>query len=118
MNDGLKSALAHCLEAAQSELPQEELPAFLAELERAKAVAWARLLAPVAAPHDQLLDVSAAAQRLGLSKHYLYRHQSKYPFVRHDGRRVLFSALGIDAYIQQKAPTALSLLSAIKRRTG
>jgi hypothetical protein len=102
MNDGLKLLLARCLEAARSELPPDELPDFLAELERIKAVAWVRLQAPVLAPSDQFLDADAAAERLGISKSRLYRHQRKYPFVRHDGRRVLFSALGIDAYIQQK----------------
>ena len=118
MNDGLKPALLRCLEAARTELPLEELPDFLAEIERVKALAWARLQAPIAAPRDELLDIGKAAQRLGISKTKLYRDHRKYPFVRHDGRRLLFSALGIDAHIQQKGPTALSLLSTIKTRTG
>src|SRR5215831_13996037 len=106
MNDGLKPALARCLDAVRTELPLEELPDSLAEIERIKALAWARLQAPVLAPSDQLLDVNEAARRLGISKTRLYRHQRQYPFTRHDGRRVLFSALGIDAYIQQKGPPA------------
>jgi len=118
MNDGLKPLLLRCLEAARTELPPEELPDFLAEIERIKAVAWARLQAPVLAPSDQLLDVNEAARRLGISKTRLYRHQRQYPFTRHDGRRVLFSVLGIAAYIRQKEPPSLSLLPTIKKRTG
>lgn len=116
--EDLKSVLARCLEAGRSELPLAELPDFLAELERIKALAWARLQAPIAAPHDELLDISQASRRLGVSRSYLYRHQNKYAFVRRDGRKLLFSALGIDAYIQQKGPTAFSLLRTIKTRTG
>src|SRR5215831_8534495 len=75
MNDGLKPALARCLDAVRTELPLEELPDSLAEIERIKALAWARLQAPVLAPSDQLLDVNEAARRLGISKTRLYRHQ-------------------------------------------
>jgi hypothetical protein len=94
--------VGHLLRAAR-ELPAEDLPDLIGQLEAAKAAAWARLTIPVAAPavHDELLSAEVAAERLGVSKDYLYRHHSQYPFTRRQGRKVLFSALGIDKHIHQ-----------------
>lgn len=102
VND-LKAALTRCRDAAR-ELPPEELPDLIGELESIKAVAWARLTAPTPVPqeHDELLDVEAAAARLGTSRDYLYRHSQEYPFTRRQGRKLLFSALGIEKHIRQK----------------
>jgi excisionase family DNA binding protein len=88
---------------AARELPPEDLPDLIGRLEEAKATAWARLTAPVAAPaeHDELLSVTEAARRLGISEDYLYRHYREYAFARRQGRKVLFSALGIDKHIRQ-----------------
>jgi hypothetical protein len=85
-------------------LPAEELPEFIGELESIKALAWSRLTAPVPTvqTHDESLDVDAAANRLGVSKDYLYRHAEEYPFTRREGRKLKFSALGIDRHIRQK----------------
>jgi excisionase family DNA binding protein len=89
------------LQAAR-ELPAEQLPEFIGRLESAKAIAWARVAAPVVLQiHDELLSAAEAARRLGISKDYLYRRASKYPFTRTQGRRLLFSAQGIDKYIRQ-----------------
>jgi len=95
--------VGHILRAAR-ELPPEDLPDLIGQLEAAKATAWARLSAPVAAPveHDQLLGVTEAARRLGVSEDYLYRRQKEYPFTRRQGRKLLFSALGIDKHIRQQ----------------
>jgi len=89
---------------AARELPASELPGFIGGLESAKATAWARLTSPPATQeHDELLSVEAAAERLGISKDYLYRHSGEYPFTRRQGRKLLrFSALGIDRYIRQQ----------------
>ena len=101
--DALKPALAHCRNAAR-DLPAAELPNLIGELEAIKATAWARLAAPTPAPqeHDELLDVEAAAGRLGVSRDYLYRHHEQYSFTRRQGRKLLFSALGIEKYIREK----------------
>jgi hypothetical protein len=98
--------LAQRLEAAVRELPADRLPDLIGQLEAAKAAAWARLSAEVQAPqgHDELLDAEAAAERLGISKDYLYRHHKQYPFTRCQGRKLLFSALGIDKHIRQQRP--------------
>jgi hypothetical protein len=88
---------------AARELPAEELAGFIGQLEAAKATAWARLTAPSQAPqpaHDELLSVPEAAHRLGVSADYLYSHHQEYPFTRRQGRKLLFSALGIERHIR------------------
>jgi predicted DNA-binding transcriptional regulator AlpA len=83
----------------------EDLPRFLGELESIRAVAWSRLTTPsTVSPQapDELLDIEAAAERLGVSKDYLYRHNGQPPFSRRIGRKLLFSSVGIDAFIRQK----------------
>src|SRR5438445_9181918 len=82
-------------------LPPEELPRLLADLEEVRTTAVARL-APIPAQHapDELLDVEEAARRLGVSRHYLYHHHCRLPFVRRMGRKLLFSAQGIQSFIR------------------
>ena len=91
---------------AARELPADDLPALIGQLETAKAVAWQRLTAKlepaVEAGCDELLAVPEAARRLGVSEDYLYRHSREYPFTRRQGRKLLFSAQGIDRQIRQK----------------
>ena len=81
-------------------LCREELPAFLGGLEEIRVTAFARLteIAPAANP-DELVDISEASRRLGVSKSYLYRHSGQFPFAHHIGRKLVFSSLGIDRYI-------------------
>jgi excisionase family DNA binding protein len=84
-------------------MPADELPQFLGELEQIRAIAWCRLTTPstVTRQPDELLSIEAAAERLGVSKDYLYRHNGL-PFSRRMGRKLLFSSAGIDAFIRQK----------------
>lgn len=91
---------------AARELPVEQLPRLLGELEEVRCTAMARLTmpAPAQAQSDELLDVEEGARRLGLSKDYLYRHHSSFPFTRRVGRKLLFSARGIDKHIRQHGP--------------
>jgi excisionase family DNA binding protein len=51
---------------------------------------------------DQLLSVDEAADRLGVSADYLYRHHKSLQFTRRVGRKLLFSAKGLEKYIAQK----------------
>ncbi len=95
------AALKALLEAAR-ELPTEDLPDFLGEVERIRVTALARLTVPAPAEsRDELLDAGPASGRLGVSKDYLYRHHRELPFTRRMGRRLLFSSTGIDQYIRQ-----------------
>jgi excisionase family DNA binding protein len=98
MHKDLEAALA-----AVRTIPAEELVSFIGELEQIRASAWARLLTPPPPPqHDELLDVEAAAQRLGVSTDYVYHHAGSFPFTRRQGRKLLFSTLEIDTYLRTK----------------
>lgn len=56
---------------------------------------------PPASSGDRLLNVQAAAFKLGCSRDYLYRHAKTLPFTVRVGRRVRFSVRGIDTYIRR-----------------
>jgi len=49
---------------------------------------------------DELLNAAESARRLGVSQDYLYRHHRTFAFARRVGRRLLFSASGIEKYIK------------------
>jgi len=72
-------ALATTLKQYAAELPADELPALVGELEAAKALAWARLttLAPNPTPDSgtlDLLDAKAMAGRLRVPESWLREH--------------------------------------------
>jgi hypothetical protein len=100
----LSEQLSERLLRTARELPPEDLPEFIGQLETAKVLAWSRLTSPgpCSQVHDELLSVAEAARRLGVSEDYLYGHSQDYPFTRRQGRKLLFSSLGIDRYIRQK----------------
>jgi len=88
------------LEGAARILLPEFVPAFLANLEKVRLIAFARLVAKSPAPEpDQLVGIAEAARRLSTSTSYLYRHHQEFSFTRHVGRKVLFSSSGLDRFI-------------------
>jgi hypothetical protein len=88
--------------ALANSLPVVELPTFLGQLETIRVTAMARLASPtVAQTEDCLLEVPEASARLGVSPDYLYHHHSKFPFTRRVGRKLLFSARGIEQHIRR-----------------
>jgi hypothetical protein len=96
----MRAELQNVLTAAK-ELPTEQLPRLLGELEEIRCTAIARLSAAVLAqPQDQLLDVGAAARTLGVSKDYLYLHHPELPFTRRLGKALRFSSSGIEKHIR------------------
>jgi hypothetical protein len=93
--------LAAVLKVARS-ASTDELPRFLGDLEIVRAVAWQRLATPtekVQQPKEELLNVHQAARRLGVSTKFLYTNP--FPFTRQVGRRVLFSATDLNAFIRR-----------------
>jgi len=97
----MRPSLESVLEQAQH-LPAEDLPRLLGDLREVEAVALARLSAPTAqtAP-DQSLSLKEAAERLGMSRDYLYRHWREYRFARQEGRKILFSSNGLDGHLRK-----------------
>jgi hypothetical protein len=96
----MRAELQNALKTA-TELPPEQLPRLLGELEEIRCTALARLSAPAPAQaQDQLLDVEAAAHRLGVSRDYLYRHHAELPFTRRMGKALRFSVCGIEKYLR------------------
>ena len=55
-------------------------------------------------PSVGLLDTNAAAQRLGMSKVWLYRNATRLPFARKVGRSLRFDAAGIDRWLARRSP--------------
>jgi hypothetical protein len=96
----MRTELQPVLKAAK-DLPANELPRLLGELEEIRVTAMARLSAPpVPAQQDELIDVEAAAKMLDMGKDYLYHNHKKFPFTRHVGSRVKFSRLGIEKHLK------------------
>jgi predicted DNA-binding transcriptional regulator AlpA len=92
-------------------LPVEATRALLARCALAHGALVARLLeaggdgahAPTSGGEDQLLDVAAVAQRLGVSPDSVYRRAARWPFTIRIGRALRFSARGLDVYLRQRA---------------
>lgn len=102
-SDSLNLHLSALLKEMNS-LDSEQLSPLLAEVTALQATLLTRLLAlqhehheSVHSSDDHLLTVEEAAQRLGTSKDWLYRHANKLPFtVRLGSRQLRFSAKGIE----------------------
>lgn len=94
--------------ACAAELPPDAAHALLSRCVVALAALNGRLLAGTAASNgtppeaDRRLNVAEAAERLGMSRDYLYRHADTLPFTIRVGRSLGFSAAGIDKYLKQR----------------
>ena len=109
MNPAMQSAapdsdLTALLAADPATVPEALIPEVLGELERRKAVLWARLARP-ALQHgpaaDRLLTVDQAAVRLGTTKDWLTRNGHKFPFTVHlSSGQLRYSADGITRWIR------------------
>lgn len=88
-------------------VPAEAVPEVLCRLAALQTVLAARLASAARtggtsdAP-DSLLTISEAAERLSVSKDWLYRRSRRLPFAVRVGRHVRFSARGIERYIRQR----------------
>jgi hypothetical protein len=97
---GMKGELQSLL-ALANDTPQAELPQFLGDLERIRVTAFVRLTKRTD-ENDELLPVEAAAARLKVSVDYMYRHHAKFSFTRREGRKLLFSSAGLNAYMRKR----------------
>ena len=100
----MRPELQNALTAAKN-LPPEDLPRLLGDLEEIRTTAMARLYSqPAPAERDQVLDVDAASRMLGQSPSWLYDHHHELPFTRRlPGSISLgFSRLGIEKYLRAR----------------
>jgi excisionase family DNA binding protein len=85
-------------------LPPDALAEFLGDLEQVRVTALARIAAPpVEVKPDRLLTVAEVADRLHLSRDYVYRRAKHFPFTVKDktGRALRFSSTGLDLYLRK-----------------
>lgn len=102
--DPTDATLLEQIDAMIARTPAEHLPALLAALNSKTGAIAARLVvergSPQSAPSgpDENIDAITAAQRIGMSADWLYKNANRLPFARRIGRRVLFSARGLDQW--------------------
>ena len=51
---------------------------------------------------DRLLSAEVAAERMGVSKRYIYNHADTLPFTKRLGRTVRFSERGLERWLNHK----------------
>jgi hypothetical protein len=89
--------------------PSGELPSIRGELARLEAVLMMRLTTPqqfTDVPHDddagdRLIDVKAAAEKIGMSVRFMYKHASEYGGEKHGGA-LRFSAKRLERIIKRR----------------
>src|SRR5215510_10332505 len=89
-----------------ADVPTGRIPALLSQLSAVQSAMAARLVSAdrddVASTEDALLTVAQAADRLGVSKDWLFRRSRTLPFVVRLGRHLRFSNRGIDRYLRSR----------------
>ena len=87
-------------------VPPGRIPALLSQLSALQGAMAARLMSAdrdeTTSTEDALLTVDQAAERLGVSKDWLFRRSRMLPFVVRLGRHLRFSNRGIDRYLRNR----------------
>ena len=87
-------------------VPPSRIPALLSQLSALQSAMAARLVSAereeTVSSEDALLTVDQAAERLGVSKDWLFRRSRTLPFVVRLGRHLRFSNRGIDRYLRSR----------------
>ena len=107
-------SLAATLRRYAAELPADDLPALVGELEAAKAVAWARLTTPAPSPtqntNGELVNAKTMAERLHVPESWLREHarRGRIPCI-YVGRYMRFSPTAVTESLT--APGKLTIRS-------
>ena len=84
----------------------DQCPRLMGCLEQLKASLWLRMTTqpshPAPMQTDCLLTADEVAQRLNVTKEYVYKNASRYPFTVREGRYVRFSQNGLSRYIDRR----------------
>jgi excisionase family DNA binding protein len=89
-------------EEAVRQVPAERIPELIALLNIRLAAEWAPRPSGRPDRDDGNLSVKEAAKRLGVSRDWLYRNSKDLPFTVRIGRRILFSASGLERWNSQR----------------
>ena len=103
MTADLNELLAEPVLAAQ--LPDEEASALVVSLAGLLAALGARLAMREQTPSQgptRLLSVAETAERMGVSKDWLYKNGEDLPFSRKVGRRRLFDEGGMERWMKRQ----------------
>lgn len=95
------------------DLPEDNLPDLLAELERLRARIWSELARPripsshnpgeAAETGDRLLDAQDVAELLDVAPRYVYDHADDWPFTRRlSPRKLRFSERGLYRWLETR----------------
>jgi excisionase family DNA binding protein len=89
-----------------SSLPAAAAGVLLAQITPLQTALLVRILGAVSGPSgtDHCISVPAAAQRLGVSRGFIYKHKATLPFVRQIGSRIRCSEAGVTAWLQGQRP--------------
>jgi predicted DNA-binding transcriptional regulator AlpA len=101
----MRKELEAALDLAEN-LPADELPRLVGELEEIRCIALMRLTTrETKSQTDELLDVHEVAALLHMSTDWVYRRARKLPFFCENGssRALRFSAAKLDLYLKQKS---------------
>ena len=92
--------------AKVAKIPAGKIAALLSQLSALQGAIAARLISAdrdeTSSTEDVLLTVDQAAERLGVSKDWLFRRSRTLPFVVRLGRHLRFSNRGIDRYLRNR----------------
>jgi excisionase family DNA binding protein len=92
--------------AKVANVPPTRIPALLSQLSAVQTAMTARLISAdrdePTSTEDTLLTVDQAAERLGVSKDWLFRRSRTLPFVVRLGRHLRFSSRRIDRYLRNR----------------
>ena len=90
-----------------SSLPPAAAGALLAQIAPLQTALLARVLGGVGNPAraDRCISVQQAAERLGVSRGFIYKHKATLPFVRCVGNTIRCSEAGITARLEDQQPS-------------
>lgn len=102
------AAALFALDRAASAVDLQDLPELIGRLVSVEERARLRLREGASfkgstRPGDENISAATAAQRLGVSKYWLYRNARRLPFAHRIGRRVVFSTQGLERWNRQRA---------------
>jgi hypothetical protein len=100
MGDWLEAV--NSLQQAAETAPLKSIPDLMAELERAKATAYARLLSAPKNERDDLLTAEQVAEWLNVDRRWPYRHADDLQAVRLSEKCLRFPRKGVERYLVRR----------------